>query len=102
MSRCGKVEPTVKEVLETMPETRADDFKLLYEVYKKLLPEVDTLSFKEVMLNHNDLGLPYFESVRRTRPKLQNKYPNLLPPREVQEAREELEEEYRDYALDRE
>ena len=99
MSRCAKVEPAVKEILENIPETRSDDFRLLYEVYKKFLPELDTLSFKDVMLYHKELGLPYFESVRRSRPKLQREYPNLLPPEEVQAAREELEEDYRAYAL---
>ena len=99
MSRCAKVEPIVKEVLEEVPATRADDFLLVYEVYKRIMPEVSDLGFEDVMTNHKSYKLPYFESIRRTRPKLQNKYPNLLPPREVQEARRDEEEEFRAYAL---
>lgn len=99
MSKCAKVEPVVKRVLEEKPYTRGDDFTLVYEVFKEFLPNIDELSFKDVMLNHKEYGLPYFESVRRTRPKLQNMYPELLPPKEVQEQRMVQEEEYRDYAL---
>ena len=102
MSRCAKVEPLVKEVLEEIPETRADDFLLVLEVYRRLEPEVTDLNFEEVMRNHHAYRLPYFESIRRSRPKLQNKYPNLLPPQEVQEARMEEEAEFRAYALDME
>jgi hypothetical protein len=94
-----KVEPIVKKVLEEKPYTREDDFTLVYEVFKEFLPNIDELSFQDIMLNHKEYGLPYFESVRRTRPKLQNKYPELLPPQTVQEARKLEETDYRTYAL---
>ena len=99
MSKCTKVEPIVKKVLEEKPYTREDDFSLVYEVFKEFLPNIDELSFQDIMLNHKKYGLPYFESVRRTRPKLQNKYPELLPPQAVQEARKLEEADYRTYAL---
>lgn len=99
MSRCSKVEPIVKKILKDKPYTREDDFELVYEVYKEFLPNIDTMSFKDVMKKHKEYGLPYFESVRRTRPKLQNKFPELLPSKEVQEKRMEAEEDYREYAL---
>ena len=99
MSKCARVEPIVKKVLEEKPYTREDDFALVYEVFKEFLPNIDELSFQDIMLNHKEYGLPYFESVRRTRPKLQNKYPELLPPQAVQEARKLEEADYRTYAL---
>lgn len=99
MSKCAKVEPVVKKVLEEKPYTREDDFALVYEVFKEFVPNLDDLSFQDVMINHKEYGLPYFESVRRTRPKLQNKYPELLPPQQVQEARKLEETDYRNYAL---
>ena len=99
MSKCSRVEPIVKKVLEEKPYTREDDFVLVYEVFKEFLPNIDELSFQDIMLNHKEYGLPYFESVRRTRPKLQNKYPELLPPQAVQEARKLEETDYRTYAL---
>ena len=99
MSKCARVEPIVKKVLEEKPYTREDDFVLVYEVFKEFLPNIDDLSFQDVMFNHKEYGLPYFESVRRTRPKLQNKYPELLPPKAVQEARKLEETDYKNYAL---
>lgn len=99
MSKCVKVEPIVKKVLAEKPYTREDDFALVYEVFKEFLPNIDELSFQDVMFNHKEYGLPYFESVRRTRPKLQNKYPELLPPQSVQDARKLEEAEYKVYAL---
>ncbi len=99
MSRCSKVEPIVKKVLTEKPNTRDDDFLLLYEVYKEFLPNIDNMNFKDVMLNHKDYKLPYFESVRRTRPKLQNQFPELLSSKQVQQGRKELEEDYKEYAM---
>lgn len=99
MSRCSKVEPVVKKILTEKPYTRDDDFVLIYEVYKELLPDLDNMSFKEVMLNHKNYNLPYFESVRRTRPKLQNKFPELLSTKQVQQGRQSLQEDYVEYAL---
>jgi len=99
MSKCSKVEPVVHKILEEKPYTREDDFMLVYEVFKEFLPNIDNMSFKEVMENHKQYGLPYFESVRRTRPKLQNKFPELLPSKEVQEGRKLEEADYKSYAL---
>lgn len=99
MSRCSKVGPVVKKVLTEKPYTRDDDFLLIYEVYKEFLPDLDNMSFKDVMLNHKDYKLPYFESVRRTRPKLQNQFSELLSSKIVQEGRRDLEDDYREYAV---
>lgn len=99
MSKCAKVEPVVKKVLEEKPYTRSDDFALVYEVFKEFLPDIDNMKFKDIMLYHKEYGLPYFESVRRVRPKLQNQYPELLPPENVIQARQVEEMEYREYAL---
>lgn len=57
------------------------------------------MSFKEAMECHKEYGLPYFESIRRTKPKLQNKFPELLPYEEVQRNRQLEEADYRSYAL---
>lgn len=99
MSRIRNVEKLVKQVLIENEAAREDDFRLVYEVYKKILPNIDNLSFTDVMLNHKYYNLPYFESVRRTRPKLQNQFPELQARPEVVEARSQEEVEYRNYAL---
>lgn len=99
MSRCSKVEPIVKKVLEEEPYTREDDFLLVYEVFRKFLPDIEKYDFKEIMLHHRDYGLPYFESVRRTRQKLQSKYPELESSKRTQRGRKLEEADYKSYAL---
>jgi hypothetical protein len=99
MSKCAKVEPVVKKVLTEKPYTREDDFMLVYEVYNEFLPNLSSMSFEDVMKNHKGYGLPYFESIRRTRPKLQNKFPELLPSEETQIGRKLEEADYKSYAL---
>lgn len=99
MSKCAVIEPMVKRVLEENPATREDDFTLVYEVFKKFVPNIDELSFKEVMMNHKHYKLPYFETVRRTRPKLQNMYPELQPSSNVLKGRQLEEVDCRNYAL---
>ena len=87
MSKCWKVQPIVKKVLEENFDTRSDDFMLVYEVYKVFLNNIDNVGFKDIMLNHKEYNLPYFESIRRTRQKLQSKFPELLPPESVRQGR---------------
>ena len=99
MSKCAKVQPIVKKVLEENFDTRSDDFMLIYEVYKVFLDNIDNVGFKDIMLNHKEYNLPYFESIRRTRQKLQSKFPELLPPESVQQGRKLEEADYKSYAL---
>lgn len=98
MSKLKRVEPVVKEVLEQNEESRSDDFLLITEVYYKLKPECIEMPFSVVMLGHKYLNLPYFESIRRTRQKLQAKYKELRPSEKVQEARTNKQSEYIEYS----
>lgn len=100
MNRIYKVEDIVKEVLEEHISTRADDFELIAYVYDKIKPNVGEFTFNSVMLNHKELGIPYFETVRRTRQKLQAQYEYLRPNKDVQIARINKEADYINYALD--
>ena len=99
MSRCSKVEPIVKKVLEEKPYTRDDDFLLVYMVFKEFLPDLEDFGFKEIMYNHREYNLPYFESVRRTRQKLQSKYPELESSKQTRRGRKLEEADYKSYAL---
>lgn len=47
---------------------------------------------------HEILGFPGFETVRRTRQKIQATFPDLAPCKHVQEMRTLNEEAFRDYA----
>ncbi len=100
MSKLVKLEPVVRRVLEEVKETRADDFLLVAEVYYRLVPESINMPFSVVMLGHKTLGLPYFESIRRTRQKLQATYEELRPDKKVQDERINKTAEYIDYAID--
>ena len=67
----------VKKVLNEHPETRDSDSKLICWVYSITNPEVLKLSFSKVMWNSKFYNLPSFETIRRTRQKLQHDYPEL-------------------------
>lgn len=67
----------VKKVLTEHPETRDSDSKLICWVYSITNPEVLKLSFSKVMWNSKFYNLPSFETIRRTRQKLQHDYPEL-------------------------
>ena len=96
MSRINTIHNKVKEILENNPETRADDWLLILEVWKEYIST--EMSVGHVLTHHIELGVPSFESIRRTRQKIQADNPHLVE--EVARAiRMEKEAEYRKYAL---
>ena len=60
--------------------------------------DISALSFKDGLLMRQELDIPPFESVRRTRQKLQEKYPEFSASVAVSEARAKNETTYRDFA----
>ena len=89
MNKLYKVEDIVYQVLKEVPEARKDDFVLITKVYEKIDPNLIYCDFGEIMINHKQLKLPYFESISRARRRLQNIFEELRPDQEVQEARDE-------------
>ena len=87
----------VKQILVDNPKARACDPYLYIKVVERLNPDAKDKRFAEVMLNLEKLGLPCFETVRRTRADIQSKNPDLKPDKEIQDYRAELETEFRDY-----
>lgn len=67
----------VRKVLTDHANARDDDFKLIGYVYKEINPDVLDKPFRTVMWYHGELDLPSFETVRRTRQKLQHDNPSL-------------------------
>lgn len=91
------LEPIVQEVLEQNESARKDDFILLAEVIEKL--GIDTrISFRSILLFHNEFQVPSFESITRCRRKLQELHPELKDE-ETAMFREEKVEEFIQYAL---
>lgn len=98
MNKLYKVEDIVYQVLKEVSEARKDDFVLVAEVYNRIQPLINNVSFNRVMLGHKELGLPYFESISRARRRLQSIFEELRPSKEVQDARLEEQLVYREYA----
>lgn len=67
----------VKRILAEHKEARDDDFKVIGYVIKALKPEAMHLTFGQALWNHSKLDLPSFESIRRTRQKIQHDHPEL-------------------------
>lgn len=87
-----------KYILTNYPDSRNDDCVLISLVVEKLNPAIKGLKFNFVLENSKILGLPSFKTIERNRRKLQRKYPELRADKEVENARAELEEEYKEFA----
>jgi hypothetical protein len=102
MNEIKSVAKSVKNILTTHPNTRNSDSYLYYVICKQRLDaigiNIDKISLSQSLLYRKGYNLPPFETVRRTRQKLQEHHPELRGTDEVEEARTYLEEEYRDYA----
>ena len=92
-----KVEDLVKEILENIPEAREDDYYLIYEVEKRLDPELLNRTYREYLLSTKTIS---FKSIERARRKVQSKYPELKASKKVQEARDEYETAFIEYAIE--
>lgn len=84
----------VKQILTEHKDSRDDDFKVIGYVVKTLNPEAMHLTFGQTLWNHSKLGLPNFETIRRTRQKLQQDNPDLRGT--VYEERMRKQTEYKD------
>lgn len=93
----------VKRILETDPKTRNSDSFLYLQVLEHhakvhgfhTIHRIPVTVFLEHM---GDWGFPPFESVRRTRQKVQAEYPELAACKKVSAMRSEKEVEYRNFA----
>lgn len=88
----------VKEQLKYYPVTRDNDMLLYYRVCEKINGVALGMPFGTVILNLKEYNLPSFETVRRTRQKLQAQYPDFKGTQRTQRKRTELEGVYRNYA----
>ena len=84
----------VRTVLEEHQDARDDDFKVIGHVIKILAPQAMQLTLGQALWNHTKLGLPSFETIRRTRQKLQHDIPELRGT--VYQLRMEKQSEYKE------
>lgn len=88
----------VKQILEADERARNSDNELYLQVCRVLNPLAFSVPFAEVISNLDRYGLPPFETVRRTRQKIQQEHPELRPCDEVALFRAENEEIYKEFA----
>lgn len=67
----------VKDILTTSKEARDDDFKVIGYVIKEINPMAMKLTLGQALWNHSELNIPSFETIRRTRQKIQHDHPEL-------------------------
>lgn len=91
-----KLNQKVEMILRTKPQTRNDDFLLINEVYKEYI-STQSMSFDLLSKMHRELELPPFESITRTRRKIQKDNEELKACDVVELARSIQEEKYIDY-----
>ena len=104
MSELKATTRLVKEILEKDKQARNSDSFLYFRVleYHGEAKGVDihSMSIPNFLLNMADYGFPAFETVRRTRQKVQAEFPELDAEERVRAWREANEEEYREFAID--
>lgn len=88
----------VKEILRSCPDTRNSDDLLFVKVCERINPLSINFSFATVLLNRKEWELPAFESVRRTRQKVQAEHPELAGNSTVEGHRKVNEQIFKEYA----
>lgn len=92
----------VKRLLVEQPETRGNDNLMIQKVLEVYAEHygVDLEETSIVTFLHQYAGaeFPAFESIRRSRQKVQQQYPELRADETVQKYRAEQEAQYREFA----
>lgn len=100
--RLNTTKALVKNLLEREPKTRNSDNYLYYRVINIIADKNDIdlngIPVTAFLLNMNDFPFPPFESVRRSRQKIQEDCPHLAACPEIQIFRAENEEAYKNFA----
>lgn len=95
----------VREVLKQDERARNNDSFLYFRVIGIVggIKGVDVyhMPVARFLLNIKEMGIPQFESVRKTRQKIQHNDPELAACKAVSELRQGKEREFREYARDK-
>lgn len=94
--RLFTVEEMVRTQLEARPETRSDDRELVFSVLRDNFGITANERWANVIFNRD---LPSFETIRRTRQKIQQDNEDLRATKKVQEQRIEIQKDFIEYAL---
>ena len=92
----------VQVILERDPMARNSDsylyFRVINTIAKQNNIDLTKVSVTAFLLNMKEFPFPPFESVRRSRQKVQQECPWLAPTKAVEELRAENEEAFREFA----
>lgn len=88
----------VKVILQRYPDARNSDDFLYLKVCEYVNGTHISLPFWKVLQERKEYGYPPFESVRRSRQKLQATYPELASSKVVEAQREQNEKIYKAFA----
>lgn len=98
MKNLKTIENKVRTILKKNEDARNDDMVLYLALCNLCLEDAGAMPLAEIMTQHKSLGLPSFESVSRTRRRLQERHPELLGSLRMQKLRARGEKAYRKYA----
>ncbi len=98
MDNLKTIEGKVKVILQKNEDARNDDMMLYLALCNLYLEDAGNMPLAQIMTKHKELGLPSFESVGRTRRKLQERHPELLGSVRKQKIRAAGEKAYCKYA----
>lgn len=98
MSTLTTIKPKVEYLLRMYPRLRDDDFLLVGMVYHEYYGIGYDIGFLEVMKKHKELDLPSFETIRRTRQKVQEENPALESSKAKKKERQMAFNEFYEFA----
>ena len=89
----------VEQILTEHPITRASDDLLFIYVVGRINPKFTLEPFSYVMSNLHEFKIPSYETVRRTRQRIQQNNADLRPTDDVENARKERQKAFHAYAV---
>lgn len=98
MATLTTIKPKVEYLLRMYPRLRDDDFLLVGMVYHTYYDIGYDKGFLEVMKHHEEYGLPSFETIRRTRQKVQEENPALESSKAKKKERQMAFNEFLEFA----
>lgn len=102
MKNLRNTKALVQSILEKDQRARNSDSYLYLQIIRRIAVmhgyDLDKICITDFLLHMAELGFPPFESVRRTRQKVQAECPWLAACRKVEKCREESETVYREFA----
>lgn len=89
----------IKFLLSTEPELRDSDNKLVKRVYEIYRVDIHNIPFSEVVDRITRNEIPSFESIGRSRRKIQEQNDDLKSSLVIQKQKQRIENEFRNFAL---